>query len=313
EDLSGFREADRGAGDAGRRAARNGELGRDRHRRRNRAAGGQSGAAAQGNLRQADALAEGAGRTSPGSPTLQGLCGRADRRVHAASRRPRLCRRPGDCRRAGADRGAAGRADRAREGRRYGQPAAPQLRHGQARRLPQGDPADAAGRPLRAAGGEPGRYARRLPRRGSRGAGTGGGDRPIDRAVPSVARAAGRRGGRRGRLGRRGGDCCGEPGADVRARGLFGDLTRRLRVHPVAHRRPGSGSRGSDADHGGGPCDAWRGGPDHPGTGRRRAASPHGRDRVSQAGGCPGIGQSVRQEPGRNSAPQAGEVPGHRL
>ena len=39
-------------------------------------------------------------------------------------------------------------------------PAQAQFRHGQARGLSQGDPADAAGRPLRPAGGDPGRHAR---------------------------------------------------------------------------------------------------------------------------------------------------------
>ena len=68
-----------------------------------------------------------------------------------------------------------------------------QFRDGQARGLSQGDPPDAAGRPVRDAGRDPGRYAGRLPRRRGRGARPGRGDRPLDRGMPGAQGADDRR------------------------------------------------------------------------------------------------------------------------
>ena len=64
----------------------------------------------------------------------------------------------------GAARRPQGHADRAREGPRHRKPPPPQLRHGQARGLPQGGPADGARRALRPAGGDAGRHLGRVSR-----------------------------------------------------------------------------------------------------------------------------------------------------
>ena len=88
-----------------------------------------------------------------------------------------------------------------------------------------------------------------FPGRPGRGARPGRGDRPLDRAMPRARRADGR-GDRRGRgLGRRDRDRRRQPGADARAQRLFGDLARRLRLDPVAHRRKGGRRGRGDADH----------------------------------------------------------------
>ena len=65
----------------------------------------------------------------------------------------------------------------------------------------------------------------------------------------ALRRADGRGDRRRGRLGRRGRDRRGQPRADVRACGLFGDFARGLRLDPVAHRRQGRRCGRSDEDH----------------------------------------------------------------
>ena len=77
----------------------------------------------------------------------------------------------------------AGGGDRPREGPRHQDPDRAQFRHGAARGLSQGDPADGSGRPLRPAGHHAGRHARRLSRQGRRGARPVRGDRPGDREV----------------------------------------------------------------------------------------------------------------------------------
>ena len=80
-----------------------------------------------------------------------------------------------------------------------------QFRHGQARGLSQGDPADAAGRPLRPAGRHPGRHAR-APFRASQAEERGQAEaiaRSTEQCL-ALQRAADRRDRRRGRLGRRG-------------------------------------------------------------------------------------------------------------
>ena len=81
------------------------------------------------------------------------------------------------------------------------------------------------------------RHLRRLSRHRGRGARPGRGDRALDRGLPRSAGAAGRHHHRRGRLGRR--DRAGRrrPGADAGARDLFGDLAGGLRLDPVARRR----------------------------------------------------------------------------
>ena len=75
--------------------------------------------AAQPELREADAVAEGAGRAPSRAAALPRLHRRADRRVHAARRRPRLRRgRGGDRRHRPVSRAQRHRA-RHREGRRH--------------------------------------------------------------------------------------------------------------------------------------------------------------------------------------------------
>ena len=111
---------------------------------------------------------------------------------------------------------------------------APQFRHGPARGLPQGGPADAAGRAVPPAGADLRRHARRPSRHRRRGARPGRGDRPRDRGLPVARGAAGRHHRRRGRLGR--GHRVGRrgPDPDARALDLFGDLARGLCRHPLA-------------------------------------------------------------------------------
>ena len=120
---------------------------------------------------------------------------------------------------------------------------AAQFRHGAARGLSQGAPADRAGRPLRPAGAELRRYLGRVSRHRCRGARPGRGDRPLDRGLPGGAGAAGRHHHRRGRLRRR--DRAGRrrPRADAGACDLFGDLAGGLRLDPVARRGAGGRAR----------------------------------------------------------------------
>ena len=82
--------------------------------------------------------------------------------------------------------------------------AAAQFRHGEARGLSQGRPADADGGPLRPAGRQPRRYRRRLSRHRGGGARTGRGHRPLHGLLPVAYRAHDRDHHRRGRLRRRG-------------------------------------------------------------------------------------------------------------
>ena len=106
--------------------------------------------------------------------------------------------------------------------------------------LPQGAPADRAGRPLRPADADLRRHLRRLSRHRRRGARPGRGDRALDRGLPGGAGADRRHHHRRGRLGRRHRAGRRRRGADAGARDLFGDLARGLRLDPVARRRPGA-------------------------------------------------------------------------
>ena len=158
-----------------------------------------------------------------------------------------------------------------------------QFRHGQARGLSQGDPPDGAGRALRPAGGDAGRHLGRVSRGRGRGARPGRGDRPLDRGMPGAAGADGRGDRRRGRLGRRGRAGQRRARADVRARGLFGDLARRLRLDPVAHRREGAAGGRGDEDDRAGSRRARRDRPDRARTGRRRAPRSRRRPRERSA------------------------------
>ena len=95
----------------------------------------------------------------------------------------------------------------------------------------------------------------------------------LNLGVPMVSANSGR-----GRIGRRDRAGGGQPGADDGARGLFGDLARGLRVDPVAYRRQGAGSGGSDAGDGAGPEGAGRDRPDRRRTAGRGASRSGGGD-----------------------------------
>ncbi|KAJ8134730.1 hypothetical protein OY671_012057, partial [Metschnikowia pulcherrima] len=140
-------------------------------------------------LQGADASAEDPGGPPSRPPAFPRLCRTDVRRLHAAGRRSALWRGSGDHRRVRAVGRSPGHADRPREGQRYAKPHPPQLRHGQARRLPQGGAPDGTGEPLRPAGGDAGRYLGRVPGRGGGGARTGRGHRPFDRGSPGARRA----------------------------------------------------------------------------------------------------------------------------
>ena len=167
---------------------------------------GQGGKLLQDTYAQADPVAEGAGRAPPRPAAFQGLSSPAWPTIS--------CRSPATARSATIRRSSAAlRASTARKvmliGHEKGDDTAsrlkPQFRHGQARGLSQGDPPDAAGRPLRPAGRDPGRYAGRLSRGAGGRARPGRGDRPLDRAMPGARSAADRGDRRRRRIGRRGG------------------------------------------------------------------------------------------------------------
>ena len=116
-----------------------------------------------------------------------------------------------------------------------------QFRHGAAGGLPQGAPADRAGRPIRPAGADLCRHLRRVSRHRRRGARPGRGDSALDRGLPGGAGAAGRHHHRRGRLRRRHRAGRRRSRADAGACDLFGDLAGGLRLDPVARRGAGGG------------------------------------------------------------------------
>ena len=134
-------------------------------------------------------------------------------------------------------RGRSVMVSRHREGRRYREPGHTQFRHGAARGLSEGAPPDAARRALPAAGADLRRYRRGLSRRRRRGARPERGDRPGDRNRPRSPGADNRHDHRRRRLGRRHRAGRRQRRADARARDLYRDLARGLRLDPVARCR----------------------------------------------------------------------------
>ncbi len=104
-------------------------------------------------------------------------------RFRAARRRPRLCRGPGDRRRHRPVSRAQRHGPRHREGRRHRGAGHAQFRHGAARGVSQGAPADAAGRAFRAAGADassipPAPIPGSMPRRAGRARRSRGRSRP---------------------------------------------------------------------------------------------------------------------------------------
>ena len=101
-------------------------------------------------------------------------------------------------------------------------------------------------------------------------------------------------GDRRGRLGRRAGAGRGRPDPDAGVRGVFGDLPRGLRVHPVARRRQeGRGGGGHEDD--------------------RQRPAPAGRGRRGGARGArrrPPRLRRHRAEPGQRHPPPPGRAVG---
>ena len=146
--FSRFRTADRRARRQDRRTAPPVCRQRAQHRRRGRPARGPGDPAVAPELCAAEFVAEGAGGAPPGAAALPRLYRRADQRVRAARRRPRLCRGPGDRRRHRPVSRPQRDGPRHRKGRRHREPGHAQFRDGAARGVSEGAPPDAARRAL---------------------------------------------------------------------------------------------------------------------------------------------------------------------
>ena len=181
----------------------------------------------QEHLRQPHALADHAARPPSASSLHARLRERHLQRVPRAARRSHVRRRRRHRRRAGAHRRARAHDHRPPEGARHQGARAPQLRHAEARGLPQGAAPDAARRALRAAAGDAHRHAGRLPRRRRRGARSERGDRPQSVRDVGAAHSDRHRRHRRGRLGRRARHRRVRPPADAPVQHLLGHLARR--------------------------------------------------------------------------------------
>ena len=207
--------------------------------------------------------------------------------------------------------GPARRAGRPPEGPRHQAEDLPQLRHAEARGLPQGAARDAAGGEVRPADLHLRRHPRRLsgPRR--RGARPGRGHRlqPPRDGRPAHADRGQRD--RRGRQRRRPGHRGRRPGEHARALRLLGDLPRGLRVDPLARRRAGGGGGDGDEDHRPRPRGLRHHRRDRPRAARRRAQRL-GRDvpRPRRRPGPPAR-RAVRAVPGRPRGRALRQVPRH--
>ena len=186
---------------------------RGRHLRRDRPARQEEPAAHQGHLQRPDALADHQDRAASGAPLHARLRERDLHGFRRAARRPPFLGRPVDRRRPGALQRHALHGARPPEGPRHQGAHRAQLRHEQARGLPQGAAPHEDGREVQAAGLHLRRHAGRLPGHRRRRA------RPVRSHRPQHLRDGAARGAdhrhhhRRGRLRRRAGDLGRRPAA----------------------------------------------------------------------------------------------------
>ena len=159
-DLPRLRAADRRARSENRRAAlRAGRFGA-RYLRRDRAPAEEEPGAHQGNLRQAERVADRAGRAPSAAALYARLRERHLHRLRRAARRPRVRRRCGDRRRPRALQRRSVHGDRPPERPRHQGKDPPQFRHAEARGLSQGAAPDEARGEIRHSGVHVHRYAR---------------------------------------------------------------------------------------------------------------------------------------------------------
>ena len=234
-------------------------------------------------LREAHALAEDAGRPPPQPALHPRLRPGPVHRLDRDPRRPALRRRSRARVRLRALQGPARGRGRPPEGPRHEAEDLPQLRHAQARGLPQGAAGDAARREVRAARSSPS-WTRRAPIPGST-------PRSAARPRPSPSTCARwprlrtpdhRDRDRRRRQRRRARHRGGRPRQHARALGLLRDLPRGLRLDPLARRRAGRGGGHGHEDHGPRPAALGHRRRDRPRAAGRRPREPRGaRSRAS--------------------------------
>ena len=195
-----FEQPDCGARNQDRRTALCADRIGGRHLGRDRSAQQEKPAAHQGHLQRPDALADHQDRAASGAALHARLRQRDLHRLRRTARRPPFRGRPVDRRRPGALQRHALHGAGPPEGPRHQGAHRAQLRHEQARGLPQGAAADEDRREIQAAGVHLRRHARRLPRHRRRGARPVRSHRPqhlrdgaargADHRRPSSARAA---------------------------------------------------------------------------------------------------------------------------
>ena len=159
-----FEQPDRGTRKQDRRTALCADRIGGRHLRRDRPAEQEEPAAHQGHLQRPDALADHQDRAPSGAPVHARLRQRDLHRLRRAARRPPFLGRPVDRRRPGALQRHALHGAGPPEGPRHQGAHRAQLRHEQARGLPQGAAADEDRREVQAAGVHLRRHAGRLSR-----------------------------------------------------------------------------------------------------------------------------------------------------
>ena len=240
-------------------------------------------------LRAADALAEGAGGAPSGAAAFLGLCRGADRRIHAAGRRPAVRRGPGDRRGAGRFRGrpvAVIGQEKGNDTKAASSTiSAWRCPKAIARRSACSNWPTASTLPVLSFVDTPGAY----PGVGAEERGQAEAIARSTQACLALARAVRRHDHRRRHVGRRDRHRGRQPRLHAGAFDLFGDLAGRLRLDPVAQRRQGAGRRRRAEDH--------RAGPAGPQSDRRHRAGAGGR--CASRGARPPFRPSAKRSPVR--------------
>ena len=151
-------------------------------------------------------------------------------------------------------------------------------------RIPQGDAPREARREVPPSRRDVRGHSRRVSRQGGGGARAGRGDREVPRVLLAPQDASRGRGDRRGRVWRRARDCGRRQDTHDGERGLFGDLSRRLRGDPLARRDEGARGGGGAQDHRSRPPEARRDRRSREGARGRSAEEPQGRRERSEEG-----------------------------